>query len=120
MNRSITLEQSEAKYRAIVETAQEGIIALDPDGEILLANEKLAELIGYPVEDVYEAGLWGTLEPDLAEQIELDSEGGMFAAFGRRRQMKRIQGVLAPYLMDSGLVADTLAAAAREGFDFDD
>ena len=34
--------------------------------------------------------------------------------------MKRVQSVLAPYLVDSGLVADTVAAAAREGFQFDD
>lgn len=65
-------------------------------------------------------GMLRYLGPDLAEQIELDSEGGMFAAFGRRRQMKRVQGVLAPYLVDSGLVADTVAAAARAGFEFDD
>lgn len=65
-------------------------------------------------------GVLRYLEPDLTEQIELDSEGGMFAAIGRRRQMKRVQSVLAPYLVDSGLVADTVAAAAREGFQFDD
>ncbi len=63
------LEQSEAKYRAIVETAQEGIVALDPDGHILLINDRLAELIGYPTEDIYEAGLYGSLPPDLAQRL---------------------------------------------------
>lgn len=65
-------------------------------------------------------GMLRYLEPDLAEHVELDSEGGMFAAFGRRRHMKHVRSVLAPYLVDSGLVADTVAAAEREGFEFGD
>jgi hypothetical protein len=65
-------------------------------------------------------GMLRYLEPELAEQVELDSEGGMFAAFGRRRQMQHVQSVLAPYLVDSGLVADTVSAAERAGFQLGD
>lgn len=65
-------------------------------------------------------GLLRYLEPELAERVELDSEGGCFAAVGRRRHMKRVQSVLAPYLVDSRLVADTMSAAEGAGFEFGD
>ncbi len=43
------LRFSEALHRAIVETAQEGILATAPDGSTMLANEKLGEILGLPV-----------------------------------------------------------------------
>ena len=42
------LTASEQRYRAIVETADEGIGILDSAGVVTFANRKLAELIGYP------------------------------------------------------------------------
>ena len=44
---------SEARYRLIAETAQEGIWACDPDGQTLFANQKLAELLGWSLADIY-------------------------------------------------------------------
>ena len=46
------LRFSEALHRAIVETAQEGILATAPDGSTMLANEKLGEILGLPVESL--------------------------------------------------------------------
>jgi diguanylate cyclase (GGDEF)-like protein/PAS domain S-box-containing protein len=63
------LEQSEARYRAIAETAHEGIIAMAPDGETLFANEKFSELVGYPLHVIYEKGLMAGLAPREAEAI---------------------------------------------------
>lgn len=63
------LERSEARHRAIVQTAQEGIIALSPEGETVLANEKLAELVGIPLDQLYELGLWAALEPESARML---------------------------------------------------
>ena len=40
------LRASEERYRAIVETAQEGIIVLDPKGLVLFANEKISAILG--------------------------------------------------------------------------
>ncbi|MGA9746301.1 MAG: PAS domain S-box protein [Nocardioides sp.] len=40
------LRRSEERYRAIVETAQEGILLLDPRGDVLFGNEKMAEIFG--------------------------------------------------------------------------
>ena len=47
------LRSSEARYRLIADTAQEGIWATDPDGRTLYANEKMAELLGCPILDIY-------------------------------------------------------------------
>ncbi len=63
------LRESEARYRAIVETAQEGIVALAPDGSVLFVNDKLAQLTGVPVEEIYQRGLGGLLDPIERERM---------------------------------------------------
>ena len=50
------LLSSESRYRLIAETAQEGIWVTDPDGRTSYANQKMAELLGRPLEDIYELG----------------------------------------------------------------
>ncbi len=47
------LRESEARYRAIVETAQEGIVAASRDGEVLFANERLTDILGLSLEQLY-------------------------------------------------------------------
>jgi diguanylate cyclase (GGDEF)-like protein/PAS domain S-box-containing protein len=42
------LEVSERRYRAIVDTADEGIAIIDDSGTIVFANPRLAELVGRP------------------------------------------------------------------------
>ena len=44
---------SDNRYRLIAETAQEGIWACDYDGKTLFANQKLADLLGWPLADIY-------------------------------------------------------------------
>lgn len=41
------LEQSEEKYRQIVETAEEGIWLLDKNNKTIFSNKKLCEMLGY-------------------------------------------------------------------------
>jgi diguanylate cyclase (GGDEF)-like protein/PAS domain S-box-containing protein len=50
------LRDSEARYRAIAETAQEGILAVSPEGDTLFANERLAEILGLSMEEIYALG----------------------------------------------------------------
>jgi len=47
------LRDSEARYRLIAETAQEGIMTTDRDGTILYANRRMAELLGRPIEELF-------------------------------------------------------------------
>ena len=46
------LRESEAKYRRIVDTANEGIWMLGPDAMITFVNARMVEMLGYKEEDV--------------------------------------------------------------------
>jgi PAS domain S-box-containing protein len=46
------LAHSEAQYRLIVETAAEGVWLIDASGRTAFANEKLARLLGYELEEL--------------------------------------------------------------------
>ncbi|MBN2487863.1 MAG: PAS domain S-box protein, partial [Methanosarcinaceae archaeon] len=46
------LQNSEEKYRNIVETAQEGIWVLDKDGKTTYVNKHMADMLGYSVQDM--------------------------------------------------------------------
>jgi hypothetical protein len=65
-------------------------------------------------------GLVQYLAPDLAEQLELDSEGGMFAAYGDRDVIERLRDLLRPYLADGQRVSSVIRDAEAAGFEFDD
>ncbi len=60
------LRESEARYRAIAETAQEGILAVSPDGDILFANSRLTEIVGLSMDEVYALGRRGMFAPAAA------------------------------------------------------
>ena len=47
------LRLSEALHRAMVETAQEGIMATSPEGRVMFANETAAEIVGKSVDQMY-------------------------------------------------------------------
>src|SRR3954465_16016815 len=42
----------ERRYRTILDTADEGVGVLAPDGRVVFANTRLAELLGVPLDDV--------------------------------------------------------------------
>jgi diguanylate cyclase (GGDEF)-like protein/PAS domain S-box-containing protein len=46
------LRASESRYRTIVETAQEGIWQIDADNRTTFANRKMAEILGYSVDEM--------------------------------------------------------------------
>ena len=74
----MALQQSEEKYRSIVETAQEGIMLAYPDGKIVFANERMAHVLGYTVEEL--TGKSG---------LELVSEEEMVRAQERMKNRQR-------------------------------
>ena len=47
-----SLQDSEHKYRMLVNLANEGILAIESDGAIGFANPRMAEMLGYEVEDL--------------------------------------------------------------------
>jgi PAS domain S-box-containing protein len=46
------LTESEENYRRIVETANEGICAIDADRRLTFVNQKMAQMLGYSVEEM--------------------------------------------------------------------
>jgi diguanylate cyclase (GGDEF)-like protein/PAS domain S-box-containing protein len=52
------LRSSEARFRLIAETAQEGIWATNKAGLTVFANQKMADLLGLPLTDFYDKPVW--------------------------------------------------------------
>ena len=48
----LALRESEERYRAIVETAAEGVVVNRLNGEFLYVNRRMAEMLGYPAEEI--------------------------------------------------------------------
>jgi PAS domain S-box-containing protein len=56
------LRESEARYRRIVETAAEGIWALDADAQTTFVNRKMAEMLGYAPEEMVGRSLFDFMD----------------------------------------------------------
>ena len=50
------LQESQERYSAIVETAQEGIWVANPQGRTVYVNQKMADIAGHPIEQLYARG----------------------------------------------------------------
>lgn len=62
--------ESDARYRCMVDTAIEGICSLGPDGSITLVNARMAEMLGYPEEEMLGRQLTEFMfEEDVADQL---------------------------------------------------
>lgn len=48
---------SEAKFRNLIQSAQDGILAVNRNGEIVLCNRSVERIFGYPVEDLVQKKL---------------------------------------------------------------
>jgi len=58
------LQDSERRYRTIVETAQEGIWAIDDQDRTTFVNQRMAQMLGYSVSEMAGRPLWDFLHPD--------------------------------------------------------
>ena len=65
------LQSSEERYRAIVETAQEGIWVTDTTGRTVYMNAKMVELLGRPVEQTFGRPALELLSPAQAAPMAL-------------------------------------------------
>jgi PAS domain S-box-containing protein len=60
------IQESELYYRYIVETASEGIWIFDTDNKITFANNRIAEMLGYKVEEMYGRLLFQFMDSESA------------------------------------------------------
>ncbi|MGA2090636.1 MAG: PAS domain S-box protein [Endomicrobiales bacterium] len=68
------LHESEEKYRRIIETVNEGIVIADKEGKIEFVNDKMADMLGYRIDDII--GKWGVdfLAKEQKEKITANRE----------------------------------------------
>jgi hypothetical protein len=99
----------------------------DIDGSISLTfycgelpADEAVRAVGHEPNGYFWEGLVQYLAPTLAEQVELDSEAGMFAAGGDRAVLQQIRALIDPYLDDGARVAAAIRQAEASGFQFDD
>jgi len=78
------LQKSEARYRFMVETANEGILITGHDLKIIFVNNKLASMLGYEIQE-----LMGQRFKDLLFEEHLEDL--------KRKVLERIQGKDATY-----------------------
>ncbi|MEY3297990.1 MAG: hypothetical protein RLZZ597_1250 [Cyanobacteriota bacterium] len=64
------LRATEAKYRQIIETAQEGIWTIDADGKHQFGNDALLRMLGYTAEEMEGRSLFDFFPPSLHPHIQ--------------------------------------------------
>jgi PAS domain S-box-containing protein len=74
-------DRSEAMYRRIVETANEGVLTTDSEGRLTYVNHKLCEMLGMPSEELigqrFDAQLKGPAAQIARERFRRRSRGEM-------------------------------------------
>ncbi|MBE9127998.1 MULTISPECIES: PAS domain S-box protein [unclassified Coleofasciculus] len=74
----VALRESESHYRCIVETASEGVWTFDPDNQVTFANSRMAQMLGYTVEEM--------LGRSLFEFMDEENQALARSQMERRRQ----------------------------------
>lgn len=63
------LRESEARYRSIVETAQEGICVIDARDVITYVNQRMAELLGYSPDEMFGRSILDFVHPEARSDV---------------------------------------------------
>jgi PAS domain S-box-containing protein len=65
-----TLAESEQRYRQLIELSQDGILRLDTDGRVLMANPATCKMFGYSEEEMIGMLFSQTMLPEAQEQAQ--------------------------------------------------
>lgn len=90
------LQESEERFRRIVETASEGIWITDPDSLTTFANQRMCELLGYSLEELLGCSCFDFIHPDDRERAR--------AGFHRRTQGDRRSREYRAYRKDGSMI----------------
>jgi PAS domain S-box-containing protein len=73
-----SLQESEEKFRILIETAGEGIWVLDADDRVIFVNGKMAELLDYPTQEMIGRSIYSFLDREgmhlIQERLEKGSQ----------------------------------------------
>lgn len=64
----LALAESEALYRQMIETAEEGIWIIDTENRTYFVNQKMALMLGYTVEEMIDRNILEFIEPSWQQQ----------------------------------------------------
>ena len=101
------LRESESKYRWIVETAEEGIWAIDLEARITFANPRLAEMLGCSLGELVGRPIYDFMSPALRPEARRHVENrrrGVAERFEFR--LRRKDGEEFPVLVSTSLLED--------------
>jgi diguanylate cyclase (GGDEF)-like protein/PAS domain S-box-containing protein len=65
------LRASEARYRQIVETAQEGILVIDNRGRTMFANPRLEQMLGLDKGEAFRRSIYEFMDPSVRDEVRL-------------------------------------------------
>ncbi|MBN2349047.1 MAG: PAS domain S-box protein [Bacteroidales bacterium] len=68
------IQKSEEKYRQIVETANEGIWVIDEHSNTSFVNQKMAEILGYTVNEMLNKSLYDFMDKQEIDTAEINVE----------------------------------------------
>jgi hypothetical protein len=85
-----------------------------------LPADEAIDASGHEPNGYFWEGVLAFLDPPLVDSLELDSEAGMFAAYGDGDQLSRVRSHLEPLLSDPEAISALIARAEAAGHDFDD
>jgi PAS domain S-box-containing protein len=66
-----TLKGADQSYRTLIETMSEGALTLTPEGLVLYANRRFAEMLGMPLEKVIGSAIHAWFAPVSGQDIEV-------------------------------------------------
>ncbi|MBK8421481.1 PAS domain S-box protein [Candidatus Villigracilis saccharophilus] len=96
----IALNQSEAKYRRMVETANEGVMVLDRDSRMTGVNKQAASMLGYSIEELigqkFELLLFTEDLEDHLTQMQMRKQGqsSVFERCFRRKDGSKLWTII--------------------------
>ena len=98
------LRTSEERFRKIVETAGEGIAMRDTEGRFTFVNQRLADMLGYTVDELREKTIFDITAPEYI--------AGMRESGERRRMTGKSETLDLQFLHRDGSRIDALLAAS--------
>ncbi|MGQ4647786.1 PAS domain S-box protein [Lyngbya aestuarii] len=70
----VALKESEAGYRRLIETAQEGIWIIDADALTSFVSPRMAQMLGYTVEEMLDTHLFDFIDEEVQAIAEVNLE----------------------------------------------
>ena len=86
----ISLQESEEKYRVLVERANDGI-AIIQEGTLTFLNQRVADLIGYEIEELIDTPIMQYIHPDVRDEV-------------MERYQRRMRGESVPAVYESAFL----------------